>query len=336
MTSSGSFRQLPIIDIGPLFTTIVTEKQREEKEAVVREIHKACKDVGFLYITNHSIPETLTQEVLRLAREFFFLPQSEKEAIAITKCSCPTRCRGYQRLGENITQYQKDWHEGIDFYRDVQVTTQENRQPLDGLNQWPSSPPDFKPTFLRYINEMFRLGKTLMSAFALGLGLEEDYFEKYTDNGFWGMRVIGYPPLQSATNTSSNPNDPPVGVSCGEHTDYGCLTIVNQDSKVCALQVKNKDNEWINADPVPNAFVVNLGDMLKRWSNNVYQSTPHRVINLGTCYRVSIPFFFEPNYDAVITPVKSCVQGTEQHYEPIVYGTHLSNKVSNNFLLQSN
>ncbi|KAK3270064.1 hypothetical protein CYMTET_21517, partial [Cymbomonas tetramitiformis] len=122
--------------------------------------------------------------------------------------------------------------------------------------------------------------------------------------------------------------DRSVQLSCGEHTDYGLLTLVNQDSEISALQVKNAAGEWVKAPPLPGTLVCNIGDMLKVWSNGVYQPTLHRVINLRSSKaRISVPFFYEPNFDAVVEPLPQfCPPGVEPKYPSVVYGDHLQSK----------
>jgi len=129
--------------------------------------------------------------------------------------------------------------------------------------------------------------------------------------------------------------DKEVGISCGEHTDYGCLTILNQDSTRCALQVLRKDGEWVYANPIPGAFVVNIGDMIETWTNGLYKATLHRVINTMKNYRVSVPFFFEPNFDATVAPLPSCCSpDNPPKYPSVMYGDHLLSKVNSNFYFQ--
>jgi isopenicillin N synthase-like dioxygenase len=122
--------------------------------------------------------------------------------------------------------------------------------------------------------------------------------------------------------------------------DYGCLTILNTDETTGALQVMSKSGietltsgEWINADPLEGAFVINIGDMINVWTNGLYKSTLHRVIHTKQSYRISVPFFYEPSFDSVITPLPNCVKmtGGEEVYKQVVYGDHLLSKVSNNF-----
>eukprot|EP01137_Pigoraptor_chileana_P035183 Opistho-2@28843 len=332
--SAVAFTAIPIIDVSP-FTTPEGYATPAELDAAKRriaaELHTACKDVGFFYVKGHNVPHELVTGSQHLAREFFSLPTEEKQKIAITNSKQRPACRGYQRLGQNVTQYQKDWHEAIDCYKHFDENAPEvvANKPLHGPNQWPENPPAFRDTFERYVESMKALGSAIMRAMALGLGLDENFFVRdFIGDSFWVMRIIGYPPLSEGRASDSG-----VGVSCGEHTDYGCLTIINQDSTKGALQVKNTAGQWISADPIPGCFVMNIGDMVRVWTNGLYQSTPHQVINKGDSFRVSIPFFFEPNFEAMIEPLECCTTalGIEPKYPRVRYGDHLIGKVSNNF-----
>ncbi|CAG8491956.1 15707_t:CDS:2 [Funneliformis caledonium] len=269
---------LPVIDISSFTTNLNSLAAKRE---TAKQIHEACRDVGFFYLTGHNVPQEIIDKVLKLGYEFFHLPEEEKIKYSIAN---EDYARGYQRLGENVTRYQKDWHEALDFYKPiprVHPLVLKNL-PLRGENQWPENPGEFRSVFNEYINLMLRLGAHVMSAIALGLGLEEDFFEKFINESFWVMRVIGYPDLRSVKDKSR------VNFSCGEHTDYGYVEInVTNDNTKGALQVQRKDGTWINADPIQGALVVNIGDMLNVWSNNVYKSTLHRVIHKGDDYRVS-------------------------------------------------
>jgi isopenicillin N synthase-like dioxygenase len=115
--------------------------------------------------------------------------------------------------------------------------------------------------------------------------------------------------------------------------DYGCVTLLLADSTRGALQVLSKSGEWIDADPIEGAFVVNIGDMMERWTNGLWKSTLHRVIHKGSNYRVSVPFFFEPNYDAIIKPLRRCIEltGGQAQYDEVKYGDHLVGKIRGNF-----
>eukprot|EP00742_Colponemidia_sp_Colp-10_P003205 GILJ01003414.1.p1 GENE.GILJ01003414.1~~GILJ01003414.1.p1 ORF type:complete len:352 (-),score=45.12 GILJ01003414.1:95-1150(-) len=340
--ASTAFTSLPFIDISPFLPENHTVPGNDEKKkAVAKQLDTACREVGFFYLTGHGVPEEATRKVLDVAREFFQQPREEKEKLSIR--NQPGSGRGYQRLGENVTRYQKDWHEAVDLYRELPADhnvirwlsegSEEEQQRKSGMrplvtdrNQWPNTPAEFKPLMEEYVQTCQRVGGYVMRAMALGLGLEEGFFEDtYLNEGFWVMRVIGYPPLASSEGHDG------VGRSCGEHTDYGCLTLVNQDQTPGALQVMNAAGEWVNANPIPGAFVVNIGDMITIWTNGLYKSTLHRVMNIATNYRVSIPFFYEPNYDSVITPLPNVGDPASYSQKAVMYGDHLFGKVANNF-----
>lgn len=198
-----------------------------------------------------------------------------------------------------------------------------------------------------YISQCLNLGRALMRGIALGLQLPEDTFEtnNTAEDPYWVTRVIQYPPLTSADNYDPSKASQAAQkehisrdtqLSCGEHTDYGLLTIVNQDSDITALQVQNTAKQWIDVPPIEGAFVCNIGDMLKVWTNGMYVPTLHRVVNRDPeRSRVSIPFFYEPNYRANVAPLSEIVErmGGEVKERAVVYGKHLESKVLSNFEL---
>ncbi|KAH9891620.1 Clavaminate synthase-like protein [Cubamyces lactineus] len=335
---------LPVINIEPFLNP-----HAHGRLSAAAALHAACAEYGFFYLdisafADPSEPEELT----RLAREFFALPQGEKDKISIAR---EDNARGYQRLKENITNGKADNHEAIDFYRPVKEPNKS--KPLWGENQWPAIP-GFREKYQRWIDKMKELGMIVMEAMATGLGLTSEEWADLRgkiDESFWVMRIIGYPPL---------PNDDD-GFSCGAHRDYGCLTFLYADPTPGALQVfldhpgllvEKKDTvppeqeveeggQWINADPIPGCVVCNIGEMWEVWTNGLYKSTLHRVVHRGSNYR--IPFFFEPNFDARIEPLPTArrvqeedralrkLRGPEKTYQPVVYGDFLLRKVGNNF-----
>ncbi|TPX37889.1 hypothetical protein SeLEV6574_g07835 [Synchytrium endobioticum] len=295
---------LPIIDISPF---LLNAADKSRKPTIAKQMRHACLEFGFMYITNHGIPANLVAGVRDLAMQFFELPDAEKDKIHISRSDM---ARGYQPLGQNITRYKRDWHEGIDFYAAATPTqtymlAARGVTALTGPNQYPYTPPSFRDTVDTYIRHCTSLGMAVMRAVALSLGLAEDHFNNIEAAG-----------------------DAQVGISCGEHCDYGCLTILNTDDTTGALQVLGKDGVWLAADPVPGCFVINIGDMLRNLTNGLYQSTLHRVIHTKGSYRVSVPFFFEPAFDAVISPIPELVDETGgiPHHKPVMYGNHLLSK----------
>ncbi|THH27988.1 hypothetical protein EUX98_g6201 [Antrodiella citrinella] len=341
---------LPVINLAPF----LKPEDGKGRLSAAAKLHAACLEYGFFYLDISSyIDPSEPEELTRLAREFFALPQAEKDTIALKN---EDHARGYARLRENVTNGKADNHEAIDLYRPVD--NPDKTKPVWGTNQWPDIPA-FKEKYDIWVEKMKKLGVIVMEAMALGLGMspaEWGELRSKVDESFWVMRIIGYPPL---------PTDDE-GFSCGAHKDYGCLTFLYADPTPGALQVwfrqpgylvKSDANfpeavgedgveegTWINADPLPGCIVCNIGEMWEIWTNGVYKSTLHRVVHRSSNYRVSIPFFFEPNFDALIeplpaasrlldgTPDKGRMQVTRgKKYDPVVYGEFLTKKVGNNF-----
>ena len=302
-------------------------------EIAARDIHAACRSVGFFQILGHGVPGTLRARVLSEAAGFFALPQSSKDELSIWKSA--DKVRGYQRIHENVTQGVADWHEGFDCFLEQPSATAHH-----GTNLWPAEQPSFRSAILEYVDEMQRVGGLVTSLMARSLGLPPGHFSPFYDCGFWGLRAIHYPRAVAADATIASTAaaheqraaaGPELG--CGVHTDYGCLTLLHSDETPGALQAQATDGAWIDVEPTPGAFTCNIGDMMARWTNGLYRATPHRVLRPATGARISIPFFFEPNYDAVIAPLPRCCEltGRSAMWPPVVYGDHLHAKTSSNF-----
>jgi isopenicillin N synthase-like dioxygenase len=342
-------QSLPIIDISPFLDPHSLPSTRQSTASA---INSACIDYGFFYLTGHGIPVTKLDQIISLARQFFALPTSEKNKIKRHDAGGlegGDGARGYQGMGENITKGKRDMHEAIDMYREWDHSPKTEGaggpgtyQTLQGPNLWPAGPKEFKDIYLTYIRDVQEVGSALVKAMGVALDLgspapkasasteDEEVFVRNTAQSFWVMRMIGYPPLSRPLALDAEPEE----LSCGEHTDYGCVTLLLADPTPGALQVLLKDGKtWLNADPVPGAFVVNIGDMIERWTNGLWQSTKHRVVHRGHGYRVSVPFFYEPNFEAVVKPLESCVErtGGVPVHEGGTYGEHLMGKVFGNF-----
>eukprot|EP00252_Welwitschia_mirabilis_P001567 TRINITY_DN11448_c0_g1_i4.p1 TRINITY_DN11448_c0_g1~~TRINITY_DN11448_c0_g1_i4.p1 ORF type:complete len:249 (+),score=46.54 TRINITY_DN11448_c0_g1_i4:213-959(+) len=244
-----------------------------------------------------------------------------------------TGYRGYQKIGENITEGAPDMHEAIDCYREIQPNAYGSLgKVLEGKNIWPDCPEDFGARMESYVSILKDICRKIMRGISVGLGCPPDTFEgQRAGDAFWVLRILGYPAL---IGDSSSLRLQDSGVGCGAHTDYGLLTLVNQDDDISALQVKSHVGEWICAPAIPGAFVCNIGDMLKIWTNGRYQPTLHRVVNSSPKYRVSVPFFYEPNFDAVVEPLKLCDDANEFKplFERAIYGEHINRKVLTNFV----
>lgn len=313
---------LPVIDIGPLLHGTPADRQ-----AVAARIAAACRDIGFFAITNHDVPDELVQRTFTLCREFFALPEAAKAEIAIERSA---NHRGWFRVGgENLDPakqtYAGDFKEGIKIGQDLppnHVLVQQGVR-LHGPNQWPAEPAEFTPTLREYYYVLTSLARRLMEAFALALGLDEQFFADKFTRPMATAGPLHYPP-QTGTITEER-------LGAGAHTDFGALTILAQDA-AGGLQVRSLDGSWIDVPPVPGAFVVNVGDMMARWTNDLFTSTVHRVINVSGGDRYSIPFFFDPNYDAPVEVLPSCISPDRPaRYAPTTGLGHLIEMIDASF-----
>jgi isopenicillin N synthase-like dioxygenase len=279
---------LPIIDISGLV------KNNSNKSAVAEQIGKACRESGFFYVSHHGVSEALQKNLKALSQEFFRLPSEQKMKIAMIHGK--KAWRGFFPVGGELTSGLPDIKEGIYFGQELPRTDSKVIAgiPLHGPNLFPDVPRDLKPVVLDYIQAMTHLGHTIMSGIALSLGLAEDHFQSgWMSDPLVLFRIFNYP--------APSKDDSPASWGVGEHTDYGILTILNQDENG-GLEVKTKSG-WIQAPPIPHTFVCNLGDMLDRLTGGRYKSTPHRVKNGSGKDRLSFPFFFDPNFDARVQPL---------------------------------
>ncbi|KAG2329509.1 hypothetical protein Bca52824_000689 [Brassica carinata] len=317
---------LPIIDIGPLLVKCDDSDMMDDTGVaeVVRKLDRACRDVGFFYVIGHGISESLMRKVKEMTHRFFELPYEEKLKMKITPAA---GYRGYQRIGVNYTSGKQDFHEAIDCYREFkQGKYGETGKVLEGLNQWPENPQEYKGLMDEYIKLCTDLSRNILRGISLALGGSPYEFEgDMVGDPFWVMRIIGYPGVNQENV-----------IGCGAHTDYGLLTLINQDDDKTALQVKNLAGDWISAIPIPGSFICNIGDMLKILSNGVYESTLHRVINNSPLYRVCIAFFYETNFDAMVEPLDMFKEKYPGNKRPqvskrVIYGEHLVNKVQTTF-----
>jgi isopenicillin N synthase-like dioxygenase len=280
--------ELRIVDIGPL-------SSGRNPERAATEIGRACRECGFFYVTGHGVDARLQRRLETLSCEFFAQPVEAKMNIRMELGGAAWR--GYFPVGQELTSGKPDLKEGIYFGAELpdDHPMVEAHTPLHGRNLFPPDMPEFRDVVLAYLDEMTRLGQTLMTGIALSLGLEGSYFfDRYTTDPLVLFRIFNYPsPLTSGV--------PEASWGVGEHTDYGLLTILKQDD-VGGLEIKSQ-GEWIGAPPIPESFICNIGDMLDRMTGGQYRSTPHRVRNVARRDRRSFPFFFDPNWQARIRPI---------------------------------
>jgi len=298
-----NFDRIPVIDVGPLL-------DGSDKHRVAREIRWALSNAGFMYVRNHGVPERTVDGVFDMARRFFDLPIDDKMALHIGQSG--VALRGYiEPFGENT-----DPDRTIDFKECIDFGPERERVegPFFGPNQWPARLPGFREKLTAYHRAMVELATNLLRGIALSLDLAEDWFTPLMRDPISIQRLLHYPPQTG-----------PIGedvIGIGAHTDYGNLTILAQD-EVGGLQVMNRDGDWIEGTPIPGTFVINIGDLIQKLTNDVYLANLHRVINTSGRERYSVPFFIDADYDAVIAPLPSCIsQDNPQRYQPVTCGAH--------------
>jgi isopenicillin N synthase-like dioxygenase len=298
-----SFGRLPVIDIAPLL-------DGSDKLAVAKEIRGALSNIGFMYVKNHGISQDLVDSVFDVTRRFFALPMEQKMMLHVSRSD--VALRGYiEPFGENTDPGKtKDLKECFDIGPERETL----EGPFFGPNQWPSGMPLFREVTYAYHENMVALSKQLLRGIAISLDLPDDYFESRLRKPVSIQRLLHYPTQNGQIDEKT--------IGIGAHTDYGNLTILAQDD-VGGLQVMNRDGDWIEGTPIPGTFVINIGDLIQRLTNDVYLANMHRVINISGRERYSIPFFMDADFDAEFAPLPSCItEENPRRYEAVGCGEH--------------
>lgn len=318
----GNFSEIPILDVSPLYG---------RDEAAIRStaatLRNYLETIGFLYVVGHPIPRAAVEAVREQSRKFFALADERKLALKIDK-----NFRGYLPFAgstivtSSVAAVSKpNQSESIFFMHEVDENDPKALadKPLQGPNQWPDEQvlPGFRATIEHYVSEMSTLARKMVGAIALSLGLPSGSLDRYFDDPTTFLRLLHYPTQREEEGLFGS----------APHTDYGFITLLAQDD-VGGLEVKNKAGDWVPAPPIPDSFVMNVGDILARWSNDQFVSTPHRVINRTGRERYSQPFFFDPSMDEMIEALAVCVPpGTDPKYQPVLYGDYLMERIDKNY-----
>lgn len=298
-----SFDRIPVIDVAPLLNG-------SDKMAVANQIRWALSNVGFMYVKNHGIDRDFVDSVFDVTRRFFALPMEDKMKLHVGNSD--VALRGYiEPFGENTNPGKtRDLKECLDIGPERAALS----GPFFGPNQWPAEFPEFQDLVYGYHQKMVALSTGLLKGIALSLDLPGNHFEKLMRNPISIQRLLHYP------SQTGYVGEDIIGI--GAHTDYGNLTILAQDD-VGGLQVMNRDGDWIEGTPIPGTFVINIGDLIQRLTNDIYLANMHRVVNTSGRQRYSIPFFIDADFDAVIKPLDSCVsEANPLRYQPVTCGAH--------------
>ncbi|KAH6825926.1 2-oxoglutarate and oxygenase superfamily protein [Perilla frutescens var. hirtella] len=306
---------IPLIDLSPL------SSDRGALEGLVADIGDACKNWGFFQVINHGVPLHFRQSIESVSRQFFALSKDEKKKVARDEVK-PT---GY--YDTEHTKNVRDWKEVFDFTVEEPMIIPASHDPHDNhlkqiWNQWPHNPPQMKEVCLQYVAEMEKLAFKLLELIALSLGLERDRFNGFFKDQTTFIRLNHYPPCPI----------PDLALGVGRHKDAGALTILAQDD-VGGLQVKRKsDGEWILVKPTPNAYIINVGDIIQVWSNDKYESVEHRVKVNAEKERFSTPYFMNPAHDTMVEPLEELVNKQDPaKYSAYNWGKFFANRKRSNF-----
>ncbi|WP_037062724.1 isopenicillin N synthase family dioxygenase [Pseudonocardia acaciae] len=313
-------------------TTVVPVIELDrDAAAVAAELDEVCREIGFFQVAGHGVDPGAADAAWRAARAFFDLPLPARTAVAMPEPGYPF---GYSPVsGESLARSLGSDTAPADLKESFNAGPPE--PPAGGFTEpdeatayaptpWPDADlPELRRAWRRYYDEMLALGARLMSLSALALALPPDYFADKIDRSASSLRALNYP-------EQDRPPEPGQ-LRAGAHTDYGMLTVLRQDDAPGGLQVRAPDGRWVDVPSVPGAFVVNIGDLMARWTNDRWRSTLHRVVNPPPrpgrpTRRQSMAFFFNANWSARVECLPTCLDGGSPRYPPVLAGPHLMGK----------
>lgn len=318
---------VPVIDIAPFLAG-----SPQGMKEVAEQLGRACEEIGFFQIVGHGVDEAFIERVYDVSKRFFDLPDEVKATAAQP---APDQVRGWSAVGKEGLSYSLDAEAPGDLKEKMDMGppnvpdgdpyfTCEAAGPHFAPNVWPAEPAGMRELWEEYFLTMSELSRQLMRIFALALDLDVEFFEDKIDKHISMFRALNYP---------DQPDEPLAGqLRAGVHSDYGSLTIVRQEDRPGGLQVMSKTGDWVDVPVIPGGLVVNIGDLMAEWTNDRWVSTLHRVVNpprdlAFDSRRISLVLFHQPNYDALIECLPSCLApGEEPKYAPISSGDHLHSK----------
>jgi isopenicillin N synthase-like dioxygenase len=302
------------------------------KRAVAREIGHACEEIGFFKVRGHGVPQALVERTFATAGAFFANPQEVKDR---SRPPTSASARGYHALRtknlaktlgyDNPPDLREQFYIGPLVSHAAEFAHIPGAAELYAENLWPDTPADYREVFSATYRALEGLGGTLMRMFAVALGVDERFFDDKIDRHFATLPVNHYPepdgePLPNQTRA-------------GEHTDFGSLTILAVSQRAGGLQVKLHDGAWLDVTAEADEFIVNIGDMMQRWTNDRWLSNVHRVVNPPAAARsgsrrMSFGYFLHPNYDAEIACLPTCQgPGNPPRYAPVRAGDMMRQKL---------
>jgi isopenicillin N synthase-like dioxygenase len=303
-------RAIPLIDAGPALAA-----EPGPLEAVAGEVRRACETVGFFYLAGHGVPQSLIDSAFAASREFHAMPLEAKLALRINENNI-----GYLAVNQSMQRHstvhkatRPNYNESffISHDRGADHPDVVAGIPLRGRNQWPEGHAGMRAAMVAYFEALESLGERLLPVLARALGMPAGHFGPFFRNeAHINLRFLHYPPQDT---------DDPEQFGQGPHTDNSFITMLARED-VPGLAVRLPSGEWLAPPVIPGTFLVNLGNVMRRWSNDRFLSTPHGVLNDSGRDRYSIAFFYSPNADAVIECLPTCTSpGDPPRYPPAVY-----------------
>lgn len=306
---------IPVIDYGPCFAG-----EKGALDRLAGEVARACEKVGFFYAANHGVPEDAIDRAFAAARRFFALPLDRKLALRLNRNNI-----GYLPLDASV-QGASTVHKATRPNRNESFFLSHDRgpdhpavvagTPLRGRNQWPADMPGLRADMMAYFAALGRMCDRMLPGFAVALGIPADFFAPYfSGEAHANLRFLHYPPQDADEDNLFGQ---------GPHTDNSFMTALAR-TEVPGLAVRLPPNgpmagEWFAPPVIPGTFLINLGNIMRRWSNDRFLSTPHGVLNDSGTDRFSIAYFHSPNPDRVIECLPSCTgPGNPARYPPAVY-----------------
>jgi isopenicillin N synthase-like dioxygenase len=315
MTANAS----PLIDIRAF-----ENGDAKTRRIIAEQVDAICQSTGFLAITNHGIAQETLNNFWQSVQNFFELSIEQKQQ---SKALHPGYPYGYMSnesetlsasIGNQTPPDIKETFNGGPQHTPIDITDPDALAFCYAVTPWPSQPPAFKASWIKYYEAMEALAQRIMQLFAVALKLSPNFFDSYIDTPISALRAINYPPQSRAPQKDQ--------LRAGAHSDYGTLTILWPQADSIGLEIQLLDNTWQEVAPIPGAFIINIGDLMARWTNNRWRSTIHRVANPAqhdpASRRQSIAYFHQPNWDAVI----KCLTDTEPLHEPVKSGPYLMAK----------
>lgn len=317
MDTRETFHEIPVIDVGGLVTGEAGAVAR-----IAQEMRAASETAGFFYVANHGVPDEVCVGAREAAAEFFARPDDEKQRVKVNDLH-----RGYVGFGQTKlsddarTDLKETFVWGLELPTDDPDVVAGKK--LMGPNQWPADAPAFESALMRFYSALSDCAQMLLRPLAVGIDLPEDWFVERFRKPLARGAVLRYP--------EQPPTAPGDQFGTSAHTDYGGITLVWQD-RSGGLEVLNRDGDWVSAIPMPGTFVVNIGDLMERWTNHRFASNPHRVVNRSGGERYSMALFFDPDFDTVIDCIDTCTgPGNPPRYPPTTCGDYVVGRFNDVF-----